>query len=132
MEESRPEPAAPREEHKEVSLNAAETPPVLPQPEEPDYDDQQEMDIDEFAQYACQYASDIDCSISGKSMLALYERIEIMEEDGVPLTKVNAEDLIEEAADKAENPSFIKRITGIFSSKYDRDGLLILKEEHFI
>ena len=105
---------------------------ALPQPEEPDYDDQQEMDIDEFAQYACQYASDIDCSISGKSMLALYERIEIMEEDGVPLTKVNAEDLIEEAADKAENPSFIKRITGIFSSKYDRDGLLILKEEHFI
>ena len=55
-----------------------------------------------------------------------------MEEDGVPLTKVNAEDLIEEAADKAENPSFFKRITGIFSSKYDRDGLLILKEEHFI
>ena len=132
MEESRPEPVARREEHKEVPLKAAENPPVLPQPDESDYDDQQEMDIDEFAQYACQYASDIDCSISGKSMLALYERIEIMEEDGVPLTKVNAEDLIEEAADKAENPSFIKRITGIFSSKYDRDGLLILKEEHFI
>ena len=132
MEESRPEPVARREEHKEVPLKAAENPPVLPQPDESDYDDQQEMDIDEFAQYACQYASDIDCSISGKSMLALYERIEIMEEDGVPLTKVNAEDLIEEAADKAENPSFFKRITGIFSSKYDRDGLLILKEEHFI
>ena len=132
MEESRPEPVARREEHKEVPLKAEENPPVLPQPDESDYDDQQEMDIDEFAQYACQYASDIDCSISGKSMLALYERIEIMEEDGVPLTKVNAEDLIEEAADKAENPSFFKRITGIFSSKYDRDGLLILKEEHFI
>ena len=132
MEESRPEPVARREEHKEVPLKAAENPPVLPQPDEWDYDDQQEMDIDEFAQYTCQYASDIDCSISGKSMLALYERIEIMEEDGVPLTKVNAEDLIEEAADKAENPSFFKRITGIFSSKYDRDGLLILKEEHFI
>ncbi|MCD7869409.1 MAG: hypothetical protein LUG59_02360 [Enterocloster clostridioformis] len=132
MQESRPEPVACREEHKEIPLKAAENPPVLPQPDESDYDDQQEMDIDEFAQYACQYASDIDCSISGKSMLALYERIEIMEEDGVPLTKVNAEDLIEEAADKAENPSFFKRITGIFSSKYDRDGLLILKEEHFI
>ena len=48
------------------------------------------MDIDEFAQYACQYASDIDCSISGKSMLALYERIEIMEEDGIALTKESA------------------------------------------
>ena len=132
VEETRPDPVVRKEEPKEVPVKTAENPAVLPQPDESDYDDQQEMDIDEFAQYACQYASDIDCSISGKSMLALYERIEIMEEDGVPLTKVNAEDLIEEAADKAENPSFIKRITGIFSSKYDRDGLLILKEEHFI
>ena len=107
----------------------------VPEPvvaEEEEIPDDEEMDIDEFAKYACEYASDIDCSISGKSMLALYERIEIMEEDGIPLTRVNAEDLIEEAADRAENPSFFKRITGIFSSKYDKDGLLILKEEHFI
>lgn len=92
----------------------------------------EEMDIDEFAQYACRYANEIDCSITGKSMLALYERIEIMEEDGVPLIRTNAEDLIEEAADRAEKPSFGKRIKGLFSSKYDKDGLLILKEEHFI
>lgn len=91
-----------------------------------------EMDIDEFAQYACKYAASIDCSISGKSMLALYERIEMMEEDNIPLTRENAEELIETAADKAENPSLGKRITGMFASKYDRDGLLILKEEHFI
>lgn len=90
------------------------------------------MDIDEFAQYACQYAGEIDCSISGKSMLALYERIEMMEEDGIPLTKTNAEDLIEEAADRAERPSLGKRMKGLFSSKYDKEGRLILKEEHFI
>ena len=41
--------------------------------------DSREMDIDEFAEYACKYASEIDCSVTGKSMLALYERIEIME-----------------------------------------------------
>ncbi len=70
------------------------------------------------------------CSLKDKSMLALYERIEIMEEDGIPLTKANAEALIEEAADKAEKPSLGKRIKGLFSSKYDKDGLLILKEEH--
>lgn len=69
---------------------------------------EQEMDIDEFAKYACEYAGSIDCSISGKSMLALYERIEIMEEDGEKLTKAAAEALIEEAADKAENPSLFK------------------------
>ena len=95
-------------------------------------DDEEEMDIDEFAQYACKYASDIDCSITGKSMLALYERIEIMEEEGIPLTRRHAEDLIEEAADKAEKPSLGKRLSHLFSSKYDKNGLLILKEEHFI
>lgn len=99
---------------------------------ETEYQPEDEMDIDSFAQYACKYASEIDCSITGKSMLALYERIEILEEDGIPLTRSTAEELIEEAADRAEKPSLGKRITGIFSSKYDKDGLLILKEEHFI
>lgn len=95
--------------------------------EPPARDDHEEMDVEEFAQYACQYAAEIDCSISGKSMLALYERAEMMEEDGIPLTKANAEDLLEEAADRAEKRSF----GGLFSSKYDKDGLLILKEKHF-
>ena len=107
-----------------------ETTPEAVQESEPEK--QEEMDIDEFVQYACDYASGIDCSISGKSMLALYERVEMMDEDGVPLTKANAEDLIEEAADRAEKPGLLKRITGAFSSKYDKEGLLILKEEHFI
>ena len=96
-----------------------------------DYDDRTEMDLDEFAQYACKYASEIDCSITGKSLLALYERIEMMEEDGVPLTKKAAVDLIEEAADKAEKPSLGRKITGLFSPKYDKDGLLILREDNF-
>ncbi|WP_367566321.1 tetratricopeptide repeat protein [Lacrimispora sp.] len=92
----------------------------------------EEMDIDEFAQYACRYANEIDCSVTGKSMLALYERIEIMEEDGLPLNRVNAESLIEEAADRAEKPPLGKRLKSLFSTKYDKEGLLILKEEHFI
>ncbi|MEG0215913.1 MAG: hypothetical protein RR685_07240 [Hungatella sp.] len=40
--------------------------------------------------------------------------------------------MIEEAADKAEKPSLGRLLTGVFSTKYDKDGLLILKEEHFI
>jgi hypothetical protein len=96
------------------------------------YAHNEEMDIDEFAQYACRYANEIDCSITGKSMLALYERIEIMEEDGIALSRSAAEGLIEEAADRAEKPSFGKRFKNLFSSKYDKDGLLVLQEEHFI
>lgn len=91
-----------------------------------------QMNIDDFANYACEYAAKIDCSITGKSMLALYECIEIMKTDNMPLTKEAAEQLVEDAADRAEKPSVGKKIKGIFSSKYDKDGLLILKEEHFI
>lgn len=117
-----------------VTDGAMRAPDPEPEYEQEEYqeDDGAEMDIDEFAQYCCKYASDIDCSITGKSMLALYERIEIMEEDGIALTKTAAEDLIEEAADRAEKPSMGSRLKGLFSSKYDKDGLLILKEEHFI
>lgn len=117
-----------------VTDGAMRAPDPEPEYEQEEYqeDDGAEMDIDEFAQYCCKYASDIDCSITGKSMLALYERIEIMEEDGIVLTKTAAEDLIEEAADRAEKPSMGNRLKGLFSSKYDKDGLLILKEEHFI
>ena len=97
------------------------------EPEEKPSKKSGDMDVEEFVQYACKYASEIDCSISGKSMLALYERAEMMEEDGEPLTKTSAEDLIEEAADKAEKKSF----SGLFSSKYDKVGLLILKEKLF-
>lgn len=97
------------------------------EPEEKPSKKSGDMDVEEFVQYACKYASEIDCSISGKSMLALYERAEMMDEDGEPLSKTSAEDLIEEAADKAEKKSF----SGLFSSKYDKDGLLILKEKHF-
>ena len=139
IKKNRTVPASAKDETGPVSIKKNQAVPAsvkkVPEPEIPEEEeipDDEEMDIDEFAKYACGYAGDIDCSITGKSMLALYERIEIMEEDGIPLTRVNAEDLIEEAADKAENPSFFKRLTGIFSSKYDKDGLLILKEEHFI
>ena len=95
-------------------------------------DEDEELGIDAFTDYAVQYASEIDCSITGKSLLALCQHVEAMEENGIPLTRANAEDMIEEAADKAEKPSIGGLIKGVFSSKYDKEGLLILKEEHFL
>lgn len=149
-DDSQEEEAAPTEPEQPAVVpvrkpEIAETVPPVSKKEEVFEEDQKEaeegeddsrsdevMDIDEFAQYACQYAADIDCSISGKSMLALYERIEIMEQDGIALTKANAEELIEEVADKAERPPLGKRMKGLFSSKYDKEGRLILKEEYFL
>ena len=96
-----------------------------------EYDDDINMDADEFAQFACKYAAEIDCSITGKSMLALYERIEMMEEDGVRLTQKAAVDLIEEAADKAEKKTLGRKLTSIFAPAYDKEGFLILREKDF-
>ena len=87
---------------------------------------------DAFANYAAAYARNIDCVMTGKSMNALYERIELLQEDGVSLTRKNAEILIEEAADHAERPPLGRRLSGLFSKRYNKDGLLILKEEDFL
>ena len=54
------------------------------------------MDIEDFARYAIDYASSIDCSITDKGITALYERIQLMEEDGIVLNEESARDLIEE------------------------------------
>ena len=90
------------------------------------------MSVDDFATYAQEYARSIDCAMPGKTVLALYERIEQMEEEGIALTKQTAEDLIEEAADSAESPGISKKLTGMFHPKYDKDDKLILREENFI
>ena len=87
---------------------------------------------DAFANYAAAYARNIDCVMTGKSMNALYERIELLQEDGVSLTRKNAEILIEEAADHAERPPLGRRLSGLFSKRYNKDDLLILKEEDFL
>ncbi len=120
-----------------VPLGMPVTPVMVQSTQQPIHDisslrSDEEMELHDFVEYTCKYASDIDCSITGKSMLALYERIEVMEENGVPLTKINAENLIEEAADKAEKFSFKKLFTGLFHPRYDKEGLLILREEHFM
>lgn len=91
-----------------------------------------EMSIDDFATYAQEYAKSIDCVMPGKTVLALYERIELMQEDNIALNKASAEQLIEDAADKAEKPGLGKKLGGMFHPKYDKDDRLILREENFI
>ncbi|OON84716.1 hypothetical protein BXO88_15895 [Oribacterium sp. C9] len=92
----------------------------------------EEMDIDMFVNYAQTYSNQIDCVLPGNTVLALYERAEIMQEDGVTLSKASAEELIEEAADKAEKVGIGKKLTGVFHPKYDKEGRLILREDCFI
>lgn len=84
-----------------------------------------EMTIDEFVEECKTYAKSIDCTLTGETIPALYEKVEEMNDKNIILNKENAEALIEEAADRAEKPKFFKK------PKYDKEGCLILMEEHF-
>ena len=84
-----------------------------------------EMTVDDFVEECKSYAASIDCAMPGETVPVLYEKAEEMQENKIPLNKENAEALIEEAADRAEKPKFFKK------PKYDKDGCLILMEEHF-
>ena len=63
--------------------------------------------------------------MDGETVAALYDKAEEMENSKIPLTKENAAAFIEEAADRAEKPKLFSK------PKYDKDGCLILLEEHF-
>ncbi len=84
-----------------------------------------DLSADEFIEECKNYAKSIDCSMSADTITALYEKVDDMLNEHIPLTAENAMALIEEAADRAEKPKLFSK------PKYDKDGCLILKEEHF-
>lgn len=90
--------------------------------------DNRPMALNEFILYAADYIKEIECVIEGKAMEAIEERADYMLEDGTPLNKKNARSLIDHAADMAEKAGIFK---SIFKPKYDKEGRLILREEHF-
>lgn len=85
-----------------------------------------EMSEDDFVEFCKSYAKSIDCVLQGKTIPVLYECIEDMKEAGIDLTEENAINLIEDAADRAEKPKLFSK------PKYDKEGCLILSEEHFL
>ena len=90
--------------------------------------DNRPMALNEFILYAADYIKEIECVLEGKAMEAIEERADYMLEDGTPLNKKNARSLIDHAADMAEKAGIFK---SIFKPKYDKEGRLILREEHF-
>ena len=99
--------------------------------EEEDGEDNAHMDVDDFINYALSYAKEIECVLYNKAKYAVEERADYMKEDKTPLTRKNARNLIDHAADLAERPGVVKAIFGFMNPKYDKEGRLILREEHF-
>ena len=133
--EEEAEKEQPRKEELSEPVTKQQEASAFPEKEEQTWRDKKpsskSMDIEDFARYAIDYASSIDCSITDKGITALYERIQLMEEDGIVLNEESARDLIEETADQAEKPGLGKKIGSLFRPKYDKDDKLILRE-HFM
>lgn len=92
---------------------------------EPAREKKKGMDTEAFVSYAEEYAASIDCVIPEKAIRSLRDRVELMIDDGEELSRIAAEDMIEEAADKAEKPK-------LFRAKYDKNDKLILHEDCFL
>ena len=86
------------------------------------------MSMHDFAKCVEAYAKKLECELDDKAGLAIYARAEQLMEDGVELTEEVAREVTDEAVVQAEKPSF----RGVFSGKYNKDGFLILREQHFM
>jgi hypothetical protein len=95
--------------------------------EELEFDSDQILSEELFFKYVMQYAKRIDCFVEPSAEEAIRQEIEAMVDNGDLLTVEEAEMMVEDAADMAEKVS----IASMFSSRYTKEGLLILKGRHF-
>ena len=80
-----------------------------------------------FYECAVQYAHMMDAKVDEMGGLAIYAAAEEFQQDREPLTEDLAQELIENAIQKAER----RTLKSLFSNRYDKEGFLLLKEQHF-
>ncbi len=86
-----------------------------------------QMSLEDFIEAAEAYAQSEECVIDDMAKMAMYAAAERMRNDGVAFSEESARAMIDDAIEKAEHRGF----KGLFSSKYDKQGYLILKEQFF-
>ena len=84
------------------------------------------MTAESFITYAKNYLTSIDCVLQEDGEEALMAAAEYRLADGTALTKEEAENIIEAAADLSEKKS------GLFARRYDKNGCLILKSKFIV
>ena len=94
---------------------------------EPKKKDSKEMTPKEFFRFAEDYAQMLDAMIDDLGGLAVFAVAEQYQQERVPLTEELAQELVEKAILRAERRS----LKSLFSNRYNKEGYLILKEEHF-
>ncbi len=89
--------------------------------------------IDELVNFARTYASECECVIDELGILALYDRINIIQSLDHPTAIIEVKEIMDEAMEKADKAGGFKiPFFGLGEQKYDEDGFMILREKDFI
>lgn len=86
-----------------------------------------ELSVPAFVAKIKEYAEELDCVIEEIAGLAIYALADKYSEEGEILNDDLAREVTEAAVIRADK----RGLGGLFSSKYDKEGRLILKEAHF-
>ena len=87
--------------------------------------------IDELVNFGKTYAREMDCVIDEVAVLAMYNRINLIQRLDRATSLTEVKEIMDEAIENAQKGG-IKALFGrIGSKKYDEDGNLILREKDF-
>lgn len=129
--EQKPEPEITSEPELQTSeQERAEEPIATPELKleiEPDKN-HRTMTPDDFMKYIKGYMKKIDCAFDEGAEAEVDAYVKKLFGDGEQLDSILAEDMVEDAADAAESHSF----GNMFKSRYNEDGLLLLRAKHFV
>ena len=89
--------------------------------------------IDELVEFAKAYADDCECVIDEMGILAIYDRINIIQSLDHPTALSEVKEIMDEAMENADKGGFKKAFErfSFGNKKYDENGYMILREKDF-
>lgn len=87
--------------------------------------------IDELVEFAKKYADDCECVIEEMGILALYDRINIIQSLDHPTAIAEVKEIMDEAMENADKGGMKKMFERFGNKKYDENGFMILREKDF-
>ena len=91
-----------------------------------------EMDNNALVAYAKSYAMALEYSIDDLGTLALYTRITNIQSGNHIVTKDEVRDIVDEAIYKSKKFKLKNLVDVIFSKRYDKEDMIVLKERDFM
>lgn len=87
--------------------------------------------IDELVEFGKSYALEEGFTVDEMAVLAMYNRINLIQKADRPTSILEVQEIMESAMDKAEKIGLKSMFGRLGSKKYDKEGNLILREQDF-